>query len=75
MSLAEGKPIFINGFVQLQQEMITKEEDSFQEYAEKFADLIEDLIKSAKVKEGQNVSTTGSATAQTGKTTSKGELE
>ncbi len=75
MSLADGKPTFIEGLVALQQEMMTKEIDSFQEYAEQFAQLIEDFIKSAKVSKGISVTTTGTATAQTGQTTTKGNLE
>lgn len=75
MSLADGKPAFINGLVALQQEMITKETDSFQDYAEKLAQLIEDFIKSGKVKQGIKVSTTGSATSQTGQTTTEGTIE
>ena len=57
MSLADGKPTFIEGLVALQQEMMTKEIDSFQEYAEQFAQLIEDFIKSAKVSTGISVTT------------------
>lgn len=75
MSLVDGKQIFISGLVALQQQMITKETESFQHFAEKWADLIVELVKSADVKTGIFVSTTGSATAQTGQTTSKGKLE
>lgn len=75
MSLVDGKQIFIDGLVALQQQMITKETESFQSFAEKWADLIVELMKSADVKTGISVSTTGSATAQTGQTTTKGKLE
>jgi hypothetical protein len=75
MSLANGKTAFISGLVNLQQLMLTKEIDSFEEYAIEFAALVENFIKSADVKTGITVSTTGSATAQTGSTTSKGTLE
>ena len=71
MSLANGKTAFISGLVNLQQLMLTKEIDSFEEYAIEFAALVENFIKSADVKTGITVSTTGSATAQTGSTTSK----
>lgn len=74
MSLADGKAIFIEGMVALQEEMIAKENDSFQHYAEKQAQLIEDFIKSATVTVNANipVSTTGTAASQTGATTTKG---
>lgn len=75
MSLADGKADFVTGMIQLQQAMLTKEEDSFQEYAEEFADLVIALVKTAKVKTGISVSTTGTATAQTGQTTTKGNIE
>lgn len=75
MSLAQGKQIFIDGLIDLQNQMITKEVESFQFFAEKQADLIEAFIKSADVKTGIAVSTTGNATAQTGQTTTKGKLE
>ncbi len=75
MSLIQGKNAFVNGMITLQKKMLTKETDAFQEYAQEFADLVIDLIKSAEVKEGIAVSTTGSASAQTGKTTQKGQIE
>lgn len=75
MSLADGKPAFIDGLVQLQQAMLTKDSDSFQEYAEQLAELIENFIKSGKVKPGITVSTTGTAASQTGQTTSEGNIE
>ncbi|WP_187477851.1 hypothetical protein [Amniculibacterium sp. G2-70] len=75
MSLADGKPIFVNGLVALQKEMLTKEGDSFQHFAEQMAQLIEDFIKSAKVQPGQTVTTAGTATNQTGQTTTKGNIE
>jgi hypothetical protein len=75
MSLAEGKEDFVNGMIELQQEMLSKEEDSFEVYAVKMADLIIALVKTAKVKSGISVSTTGTATAQTGTTTTLGTIE
>ena len=74
MSLTEGKTVFIEGMVALQEEMMTREVDSFRWYAEQVADLIESFIKSAKVTVDANiqVATTGTATAQTGVTTTKG---
>lgn len=75
MSLADGKPDFVDGLKALQQEMLTKENDSFQHYAEQLASLIENFIKTAEVQPGQNVTTSGTATNQTGQTTTKGQLE
>lgn len=75
MSLAEGKQEFVDGMVLLQQKMLSKEVESFQEYAGDFADLVIKLIKKADVKAGIPVSTTGSATSQTGQTTQKGQIE
>lgn len=74
MSLTEGKTVFIEGMVALQEEMMTREVDSFRWYAEQVADLTENFIKSAKVTVDADiqVSTTGTATAQTGLTTTKG---
>lgn len=75
MSLIEGKQIFKQGYIQLQQDMLALEVDSFEENAERMAELIVNLLKSADVKTGITVSTTGTAAAQTGTTTSKGKLE
>ena len=75
MSLATGKTAFIDGLVNLQQLMLAKEIDSFEEYATAFATLVETFVKTADVKSGITVSTTGTATAQTGTTTGIGTLE
>lgn len=75
MSLAEGKPIFKQGYIQLQKDMLTLEVDSFEEAAERMAELIITLVKSAKVSPGISVTTTGTATNQTGQTTTKGTIE
>ncbi len=75
MSLAEGKQEFVDGMVTLQQKMLTKEVDLFQEYASDFADLVIRLVKKADVKAGILVATSGTATNQTGQTTTKGQLE
>ena len=74
MSLAAGKPIFKQGYIQLQKDMLTLEVDSFEEAAEHIAELIITLVKSANVQSGITVSTTGTATSQTGITTSQGNL-
>ena len=46
-----------------------------EEYAERLASLIEDFVKSGEVtvQPGISVSTAGTASAQTGKTTSEGK--
>lgn len=75
MSLADGKLIFKAGYIQLQKDMLALEVDSFEESAERMAELIVTLIKSAKVSQGIGVNTTGTATAQTGQTTTKGNIE
>jgi hypothetical protein len=75
MSLVAGKAEFIEGLVNLQELMLTKEIDSFEEYATAFAALVETFVKTADVKPGIAVSTTGTATAQTGTTTGTGTLE
>lgn len=75
MSLVDGKQVFKAGYIQLQQDMLALEVDSFEENAERMAELMVTLIKSADVKTGITVSTTGTATSQTGATTSKGKLE
>ncbi|AQY22971.1 hypothetical protein [Riemerella anatipestifer] len=63
------------GLIILQKEMIEKEEDAFEFWAERMVQLIKNYIKSGKVtvKSGIAVSTTGTAAAQTGTTTSTGE--
>ena len=45
MSLAAGKPIFKQGYIQLQKDMLTLEVDSFEEAAERMAELIITLVK------------------------------
>lgn len=75
MSLADGKSIFKAGYIQLQKDMLALEVDSFEENAERMAELIVTLIKSGKVKQGISVSTTGTAMAQTGTTTTQGIIE
>ena len=49
-------------------------DDSKEEFAEKLSSIISDAILSAEVVSGIPVSTTGSAAAQTGATTSTGKL-
>ena len=75
MSLIEGKQEFVDGMVLLQQKMMEKEVDSFEEYASDFYELIAKLIKKAEVKPGITVTTSGTAASQTGQTTTKGVIE
>lgn len=64
-----------NGLINLQKEMLTKEDDAFEYWAGEMVKLIKAYIKSGRVtvKSGIAVATTGTATAQTGATTSMGE--
>lgn len=50
------------------------QEDSIQVLADRLATVIFDFVKTAEVQAGQDVSTTGTATAQSGKTTTKGTI-
>lgn len=63
-----------NGIVQLLTTMETKDTDSKEEFATTLSNLIETFVKSATVtvSAGIIVTTTGSATAQSGVTTSEG---
>lgn len=63
------------GIIALQQDMQRKTDASMEEYAERLASLIEVFVKSAEVtvQPGISVSTAGTATAQTGATTSEGK--
>ena len=61
--------------ISLQRDMLTKTETSIEEYAERLATLIDTFVKSGEVivQAGILVSTTGTAAAQTGATTSTGK--
>ena len=48
---------------------------SIEDYADKLSKITDKQILTAEVSMGISVSTSGSATAQTGKTTDKGKLE
>lgn len=63
------------GLIKLQKEMLSREDDAFEYWADEMVKLIKAYIKSGKVtvKTGIAVATTGTATAQTGTTTSVGE--
>ena len=61
--------------ISLQRDMLTKTETSIEEYAERLATIIDTFVKSGEVivQAGILVSTTGTAAAQTGATTSTGK--
>ncbi len=62
------------GIVQLMKDMMEREEPSYDEFADRLSDLIEQFVKTGTVTVAQGipVSTTGTAAAQTGVTTSTG---
>lgn len=72
--MALNKQALKQGIIALQQDMLTKTDNSIEEYAERLASLIDAFVKSGEVmvKAGISVSTAGTATAQTGSTTSVG---
>ena len=63
------------GIIRLLQDMLTKTDNSIEEYAEQLTSLIYDFVKGGEVtvQPGISVSTAGTASAQTGKTTSEGK--
>ena len=73
--MALNKQALKQGIIALQQYMLSKTDASMEEYAERLASLIEDFVKSGEVtvQPGISVSTAGTATAQTGATTSAGK--
>ncbi|MEB3005763.1 hypothetical protein [Capnocytophaga sp. G2] len=70
-----NKQALKQGIISLQRDMLTKTETSIEEYAERLATLIDTFVKSGEVivQAGILVSTTGTAAAQTGATTSTGK--
>ena len=72
--MALNKQALKQGIIALQQDMQRKTDSSMEEYAERFASLIEAFVKSGEVtvQPGISVSTAGTATAQTGVTNSTG---
>ena len=73
--MALNKEQLKQGIIRLQQDMITKTEAGMEEYAERLASLIYAFVKSGEVTVGAGipVSTAGTASAQTGATTSAGK--
>ncbi len=60
--------------VTLLTDMLTREETSIEEFADRLANAIDVFVKTGKVAVGITVTTAGSATAQTGQTTSEGVI-
>ena len=73
--MALNKQALKQGIIALQQDMLTKTEASPEEYAERLASLIDAFVKSGEVTvaPGISVTTTGTAAAQAGATTSVGK--
>ena len=73
--MALNKQALKQGIITLQQDMLTKTEANPEEYAERLASLIYDFVRSGEVTvaPGIQVGTAGTATAQTGATTSAGK--
>ena len=73
--MALNKEQLKQGIIRLQQDMLTKTDASMEEYAERLASLIDAFVKSGEitVAPGIQVSTAGTATTQTGATTSEGK--
>ncbi|ATA83548.1 hypothetical protein [Capnocytophaga sputigena] len=72
--MALNKQALKQGIIDLHQDMLTKTNDSIEEYAERLASLIDAFVRSGEVTvaAGISVSTVGTATAQTGATNSTG---
>ena len=72
--MALNKQALQQGIIALQQDMQRKTDASMEEYAERLASLIDTFVRSGEVKvaAGIIVSTTGTAAAQSGTTTSVG---
>jgi hypothetical protein len=72
--MALNKQALKQGIIDLHQDMLTKTNDSIEEYAERLASLIDAFVRSGEVTvaAGISVSTAGTATAQTGATNSTG---
>ena len=73
--MALNKEQLKQGIIALQQDMQRKTDASMEEYAERLTSLIEAFVKSGEVtvQPGISVSTAGTATAQSGATTSEGK--
>ncbi|TAD83314.1 MAG: hypothetical protein EAY75_15035 [Bacteroidetes bacterium] len=72
--MALNKTALKAGIKALHENMMSRSTDSYEEYAQGLADLIDAFVKSGKVRPGITVATTGTAAAHTGQTTSEGEI-
>lgn len=72
--MALNKAALKTGIKQLMDDMLTREQNANDEFATRLSDLIDTYVKSGTVtvQPGITVSTTGTAAAQTGATTSTG---
>ncbi|QSW90699.1 hypothetical protein J0383_07785 [Flavobacterium endoglycinae] len=72
--MALNKETLKNSLKTVFQQMSTNDsqENSIEVLADRLSTVIYDFVKTAEVQEGQSVSTTGTAAAQTGQTTTKG---
>lgn len=72
--MALQKQALKSGILQLMKDMREKDENSDEEFSERLATLIDTYVKTGTVTvaQGITVATAGSATAQTGATTSTG---
>lgn len=73
--MALNKQALKQGIIALQQDMQRKTDASMEEYAKRLASLIDAFVRSGEVTVAANisVSTAGTASAQTGATTSEGK--
>jgi len=73
--MALNKEELKQGIIRLQQDMLTKTDNSIEEYAERLTSLIYDFVKGGEVTvaPGISVTTAGTATAQTGTTIDEGK--
>ena len=73
--MALNKQALKQGIIDLHQDMLTKTNDSIEEYAERLASLIDAFVRSGEVtvQPGIAVTTAGTAASQTGATTSEGK--
>lgn len=73
MSLDTAKPILEQGILELQKEMMKKDINAMEYFAEKLAGLIYEFVKSGEleVEAGITVSTSGGSGTTTGKGTGK----
>ncbi|MEO6176774.1 MAG: hypothetical protein ABIP27_16605 [Flavobacterium circumlabens] len=74
--MALDKESLKSSLLSLFQELKTNDnqEDSIEVLADRLSGVIYDFVKTAEVQAGQGVSTTGTAAAQTGQTTTKGTI-